>query len=307
MKLAAFFRSVSFLLLVATAARLQTPAWKRGRYRAVWKQRSGLFWALRHRLHGWAMLNQLFLATGRAVAGMEEADASWNTTRAIRASRWLRLKPSSSKDRHIWWFSFAWRNASNGRRSIPFFTPGVRSGRRRPAVYLAHRRHGAFESVHFLLSIAKSGRPAHRGTRYESRMPHCRRSRCILTSVAGQALEELAATNQPEKLRRQAIFWLGNSRGRRGFEVVSRIAREDPSDKIREHAIFALSQNKEPEAMSTVAAVAHNDSSPRVRGQAALFWLAQKAGQKAGRIVDQRCHRERSRNGKSRRRQSSLR
>ncbi len=97
--------------------------------------------------------------------------------------------------------------------------------------------------------------------------------------AADRALEELAAPSQPEKIRRQAIFWLGNSRGQRGFEVLTRIVREDPSDKIREHAIFALTQSKEPEALGIVAGLAHNDPSPRVRGQA-LFWLAQKAGQK---------------------------
>jgi HEAT repeat protein len=97
--------------------------------------------------------------------------------------------------------------------------------------------------------------------------------------AADQALEELTAPNQPEQVRRQAIFWLGNARGQRGFEIVSRVVREDPSDKIREHAIFALTQNKDPRALEVVASVAHKDSSPRVRGQA-LFWLAQRAGQK---------------------------
>jgi hypothetical protein len=96
---------------------------------------------------------------------------------------------------------------------------------------------------------------------------------------ADQALEELVAQSQPEQVRRQAIFWLGNSRGQRGFEIVSRILREDPSDKIREHAVFAITQNKNPKALEVVASVAHNDKSPHVRGQA-LFWLAQRAGQK---------------------------
>ena len=132
------------------------------------------------------------------------------------------------------------------------------------------------ESVRFLLSIAKSDA----GTN-ELRIADAATAAIALHAdpAADQALEELAAPNQPEKLRRQAIFWLGNSRGRRGFEVVSRIVREDPSDKIREHAVFALTQSKEPEALSAVVAVAHNDASARVRGQA-LFWLAQKAGQK---------------------------
>lgn len=134
------------------------------------------------------------------------------------------------------------------------------------------------ESIRFLQSIAKSDR----GTaRDEIRMTDSAVAAIALHAnpEADQALEELAAPNQREGLRRQAIFWLGNSRSRRGFEVISRIVREDPSDNIREHAVFALTQSKEPEALSTVVAIAHNDNSARVRGQA-LFWLAQKAGQK---------------------------
>jgi HEAT repeat protein len=96
---------------------------------------------------------------------------------------------------------------------------------------------------------------------------------------ADQALEELVAQSQPDQVRRQAIFWLGNTRGHRGFEIVSRVVREDPNEKIREHAVFALTQNKEPRALEVVASVAHNDKSGHVRGQA-LFWLAQRAGQK---------------------------
>lgn len=126
------------------------------------------------------------------------------------------------------------------------------------------------DSIRFLLSIATDSRIAEGAVAAIA---------LHANPAADRALEELAAQNQPEKLRRQAIFWLGNARGRGGFEVVSRIVREDPSDKIREHAVFALTQSKEPEALSTVVGVAHNDKSPQVRGQA-LFWLAQKAGQK---------------------------
>ena len=134
------------------------------------------------------------------------------------------------------------------------------------------------ESIGFLLSIAKSNT----GTlRDEVRITDAAVAAIALHAnpAADKALEDLAAPNQPETLRRQAIFWLGNSRGRHGFEVISRIVREDTSEKIREHAVFAFTQSKEPEALSTVVAVAHNDKSARVRGQA-LFWLAQKAGQK---------------------------
>ncbi|HLY20434.1 MAG TPA: HEAT repeat domain-containing protein [Bryobacteraceae bacterium] len=99
-------------------------------------------------------------------------------------------------------------------------------------------------------------------------------------AAADDALERFAAAGQPESLRDKAIFWLGEARGRRGYETVRRIVTQDPSDRIREKAIFALSVSKEPQAVDAMIAVAHNDASTHVRGQA-LFWLAQKAGKKA--------------------------
>jgi len=95
------------------------------------------------------------------------------------------------------------------------------------------------ESIRFLLSIVKSG----------TSTPETALAAIALHAnpAADNALEELAAPNQPENLRRQAVFWLGNSRGQRGLE--------------------------------TLAAVAHSDNNAHVRGQA-LFWLAPKAGQK---------------------------
>lgn len=96
---------------------------------------------------------------------------------------------------------------------------------------------------------------------------------------ADQALEQLTATSSPESIRRDAAFWLGSARGKPGFEILTRMLREDPSDKVREQVIFALTQSKEPDALNTIIRTAHDDKSSRVREQA-LFWLAQKAGVK---------------------------
>lgn len=105
-------------------------------------------------------------------------------------------------------------------------------------------------------------------------------------AAADEALERFAGAGQPAPLRDKAIFWLGEARGRRGYEVVRRIVTQDPDDHIREKAIFALSISKEPQAVDAMIAVAHHDVSAHVRGQA-LFWLAQKAGKKAaGAISD---------------------
>lgn len=98
--------------------------------------------------------------------------------------------------------------------------------------------------------------------------------------AADQALEHFLAPDQSEKLRKQALFWLGSARGRRGFELASEIARTDPSDALREQAVFALSLSKQPRAVDQMIAVARGDRSSKVRGQA-LFWLSQQASEKA--------------------------
>jgi HEAT repeat protein len=136
----------------------------------------------------------------------------------------------------------------------------------------------ASDSIRFLLTLAKDTAG---GSRDQLRKADTAVSAIALHAdpAADSALEELAGPTQPDQVRRQAIFWLGNARGRRGFEVVSRILQQDPSDTLRERAVFALMESKEPEAVNAVIRAAHNDKSPRVRGQA-LFWLAQRAGQK---------------------------
>ncbi len=130
------------------------------------------------------------------------------------------------------------------------------------------------ESIRYLVALAKSNTAEKRKAEgaVAAMAMHADPS-------ADAALEEMEAPSQPEEVRKQAIFWLGNARGHRGFEIVSRVVREDPSDKIREHAIFALTQNKDPKALEVIASVAHNDKSGHVRGQA-LFWLAQQAEKK---------------------------
>ena len=115
---------------------------------------------------------------------------------------------------------------------------------------------------------------------------HRRRSEPAVAAIAlhadpsaDQALEKFAAPGQPESLREKTVFWLGNARGHRGYEILKRIVQQDSSDRVREKAIFGLKVSREPDALALMIDVAKNDRNPHVRGQA-LFWLAQKAGQK---------------------------
>jgi hypothetical protein len=97
---------------------------------------------------------------------------------------------------------------------------------------------------------------------------------------ADRVLTSFVALDKPEALRSKTSFWLGNSRGRAGFEVLKRMAKTDPSPAVRDQVTFALSQSREREAVDEMVRMAKEDESVRVRGQA-LFWLAQKAGDRA--------------------------
>lgn len=97
--------------------------------------------------------------------------------------------------------------------------------------------------------------------------------------AADRALDDLVAANQPARVREKAAFWLGNSRGAHGVDVLKRLLVNDSSQKVREQVIFALSQSKEPAGIAAVLDAARNDKNSQVRGKA-LFWLAQKAANK---------------------------
>jgi hypothetical protein len=98
-------------------------------------------------------------------------------------------------------------------------------------------------------------------------------------SEADRVLETFLAPLEPEKLRKQTVFWMGSARGRRGYDVLDRVVRTDASTEVRSQAVFALSISPEPEALQAMIRTAKQDTSTHVRSQA-LFWLAQKAEKK---------------------------
>jgi hypothetical protein len=98
--------------------------------------------------------------------------------------------------------------------------------------------------------------------------------------AADATLERLGTPGNPEFVRKKVTFWLGSTRGARGFEIVKKIARDDPSDEVRKSAMFGLSQSTDAQSVPELIRFARQDASPKVRGEA-IFWLAQKAGQRA--------------------------
>jgi HEAT repeat protein len=96
--------------------------------------------------------------------------------------------------------------------------------------------------------------------------------------AADTALADFVGAGQPRPLRKDAAFWLGAARGPAGAAVVDRLARTDSDDDFRKHLAFVLTLNDG--GIDTLLELARRDPSPQVRGQA-LFWLGQKAGQRA--------------------------
>jgi hypothetical protein len=101
---------------------------------------------------------------------------------------------------------------------------------------------------------------------------------------ADRALESFVRPGEREPLRKQASFWLGETRGKAGLAALQQMAKSDPSAGVRAHVTFALSVSREPAAIDEMIRMAREDQSSHVRGQA-LFWLAQKAGKKAAATI----------------------
>ncbi len=106
-------------------------------------------------------------------------------------------------------------------------------------------------------------------------------------TAADASLERLLATSQPQSIRAKVPFWLGNSRGRRGFEILRRVIKDDPSQEVKKKAVFGLSQSKETEAVDVLIDSARTNADTSVRGES-IFWLAQKAGSKAAAAITER-------------------
>ncbi len=90
----------------------------------------------------------------------------------------------------------------------------------------------------------------------------------------GQWLAQIAGdASEPIKLRKNAIFWAGQS----GAPLAELIQAYDrmPEAEMKEQVIFVLSQRRESEATDKLLDIARRDRDPRMR-EKAIFWLSQR-------------------------------
>jgi HEAT repeat protein len=93
---------------------------------------------------------------------------------------------------------------------------------------------------------------------------------------ADAVLIELAGRGTPMALREDAIFWLGQARGERGYRELARMTAQESDPRVLEKIAFSLSQCPLPAAGATLEELALRHRDARVR-QEALFWLGQRA------------------------------
>lgn len=94
------------------------------------------------------------------------------------------------------------------------------------------------------------------------------------SAAATRRLADLAQGADRETAS-EAIFWLGEARGKQGFEALARLLDELPRGEARNAIAFGLAMNDSAEAAALLTNIARHDEDDELRGQA-LFWMAQE-------------------------------
>jgi hypothetical protein len=97
---------------------------------------------------------------------------------------------------------------------------------------------------------------------------------------ATRAIAARAGPEHEEDVREQALFWLGQTRGAEGADIVEHYATSDADPDLREKAVFALSQSHAGDPYARILAISRSDRTAHVRSQA-LFWMAQMEDSRA--------------------------
>jgi HEAT repeat protein len=103
---------------------------------------------------------------------------------------------------------------------------------------------------------------------------------------AFDVLASAVGNHASPRIRSEAVFWIGQKDDGRAANVVLQALEKDPSSEVRKKAVFALSQLKEG-GVDALIKVARSGTDAAIRSEA-VFWLGQKAGQKASSTILER-------------------
>ncbi len=93
-------------------------------------------------------------------------------------------------------------------------------------------------------------------------------------------LRRIVFGNYARKVRKNAIFWLGNYRDRKSLDYLKDIIQKEERLELKKQAVFAIQLNDDAEAVAELIKIAKTERDLQVRKNA-IFWLGQKASQKS--------------------------
>lgn len=99
-------------------------------------------------------------------------------------------------------------------------------------------------------------------------------------------LVDLARHDASTKVRRDALFWLGQKAGEKAAGELRRAVDEDPNEDVKERAIFAISQLPHDRSVPMLIDLVKTHKSRAVRKRA-MFWLAQTNDPRALDLIEE--------------------
>lgn len=99
-------------------------------------------------------------------------------------------------------------------------------------------------------------------------------------NLARDELIRFARHDSRVETRKDALFWLSQSRGEEGAEITSSVMFSDKEPEVRKHGAFALAQSESPRVAPDLIRLGNSDKVADVRSQA-WFWLAQSGAAEA--------------------------
>jgi tetratricopeptide (TPR) repeat protein len=108
------------------------------------------------------------------------------------------------------------------------------------------------------------------------------RSDKSLNALAAMARDK----NKSEKVRNNAVFWIGQSRVANRVGLLDDIYKNSmDNSKIRQQVLYALNQTREPQAVTMIGNIASTDPDIEVRKQA-VFWLEHSKSPEANQALE---------------------
>ena len=89
-------------------------------------------------------------------------------------------------------------------------------------------------------------------------------------------IRRVALGDYATKVRKSAIFWLGNYKDKKSFDALKEISNKVKDTELQKQVVFAMQLSDREEALQELVKIAKTSRSKQIR-KSAIFWLGQKA------------------------------